>query len=369
MIGNGNNRMNNIINRRPQQYPEINELDKMEDPKSKFYQNAFNMNKNIPSTNNSMNKQNIIMNRNMNINLNKNNMNNLNKMNMNKNIMNINKNSNIQMRNARNINNQIQNGNINKALMVLRNEFKKKDDRIKALELKVADLENKINMITQSGTYQLSENNNNNNNSNNNISNVIALARKKMGKNFTFSEKYSEEINPNFNNKRDNSLNKTPEINYGRNNNPFRSNDNQNMNNNFYTQTKSANQYKIKQNNNINNINNINNMNDNEYILPNKNNNLNNNSNDAQADGSTFTGNSSNFQRHSKNEVKIFLKEVKAKVDPLIFREFIQNIKLLTNTKENNNGIDKNTVIEKVRILFGDQFKDLFIRFESIIGN
>ena len=43
------------------------------------------------------------------------------------------------------------------------------------------------------------------------------------------------------------------------------------------------------------------------------------------------------------------------------------NIKLLTNSK-NKNGVDKKNVIEKVRLLFGEQFKDLFIKFESILG-
>ena len=204
-------------------------------------------------------------------------------------------------------------------------------------------------MITKlSNNNQLSENNNSNNNSN----------RKKIGTYYLFGGKYSQEINPSYI-KRESGINKIPEITYGRENNPFRNrDDNQNLKNNFYIQTKSANQYKIKQNNNNNN----------EYIMDNNNNNLNNNLNDVQIEVSTFTGNSSNFQRHSKNEVKMFLKEVKSKVDPFIFKEFIQNIKLLTNPKESNNGVDKNTIVEKVRILFGEQFKDLSIRFESIIG-
>ena len=144
MIGNGNNRINNIndlMNRRPQQYQDINDLGGNAAPKPKFYQNAFNMNKINQSGNNSMNKQNVRMNRNMNININKNNMNsmnNLNNMNINQNIMNnmnnlnnlnsmnINKNimNNNKMRNIQNM--TIQNNNISKALMVLRNEFKKK---------------------------------------------------------------------------------------------------------------------------------------------------------------------------------------------------------------------------------------------------
>ena len=63
----------------------------------------------------------------------------------------------------------------------------------------------------------------------------------------------------------------------------------------------------------------------------------------------------------------MFLKEVKSRVNPVIFKEFIQNIKLLISTKDKN-GIDKNIIVENVKILFGEEFKDLFIKFESIIG-
>jgi hypothetical protein len=275
-----------------------------------------------------MNKQNIRMN------MNRNNMNNIN-MNINNNV-NINNNTNNQNNQNRNMN-QIPNNNINKAFMVIRSEFKKKDDRIKALELKIADLENKINQITKGNNYNINENNTQG-------ANIINIPQKNFGKNFTFAEKNSGEI-------KESNLNKTPESNFNRGNNPFRNKEvNQNMNSNFYAQTKSANQYKIKTNN------------DNELITANKSINI----NDA-ADGSVFTGNSSNFQKHSKNEVKLYLKEVKSKVDPIIFKEFIQNIKLLTSSKEKN-GVERSTVIEKVRILFGEQFKDLFIKFESILG-
>ena len=331
MIGTGNNRMNNIINRRPQHqqvYQDINDLDKMTNQKPNFYQNTYNiMNKNNQN-NNSMNKQNIRMN------MNRNNMNNIN-MNINNNV-NLNNNTNNQNNQNRNMN-QIPNNNINKAFMVIRSEFKKKDDRIKALELKIADLENKINQITKGNNYNINENNTQG-------ANIINIPQKNFGKNFTFAEKNSGEI-------KESNLNKTPESNFNRGNNPFRNKEgNQNMNSNFYAQTKSANQYKIKTNN------------DNELITANKSINI----NDA-ADGSVFTGNSSNFQKHSKNEVKLYLKEVKSKVDPIIFKEFIQNIKLLTSSKEKN-GVERSTVIEKVRILFGEQFKDLFIKFESILG-
>jgi len=340
MLGNENNRMNNVMNRRNHQYQEINDSNQNITPKSRYYyQNVYNnINKNNFSSNNSLNKQNVKVNMNMNININRNNMNSIN------NISNKNNNNVIRTTNSFS-----QNNNINRALMVIKNEFRKKDEKIKALELKVAELENKINMLAKSNNFQTNINNINQNPNPN--PNIINLNQKKIGKNFTFADKYSEEINPSYN-KRDSNMNKTPEINYKRENNPFRNPENNQNNNNYFTQTKSANQYKIK------------NSNDNEFMLEQK---YSINKNTNSNDGSIFTGNSSNFQRHSKNDVKLYLKEVKSKVDPMVFKEFIQNIKLLTNSK-NKIGVDKKSVIEKVRILFGEQFKDLFIKFESILG-
>ena len=219
------------------------------------------------------------------------------------------------------------------------------------MELKVAELENKINSITKTDNFQLNNNNiqiSNNNYLNSNLNNY---SQKKVGRNFTFSEKYSEEIKP--------SLNKTPDMNYNNRANPFRNTDddsNSNNKNNFYTQTKSANQYKIGSNNDT----------DNDYTLEKKGSKQNNYGENAR-ENSIITGNSSNFQGHSKMEVKSYLKEVKSRVNPILFKDFIQNVKLLTSSKEKN-GVDKKSVVEKVRILFGEEFKDLYIKFESIIG-
>ena len=343
MIGSGNAR-NNAMNRRQQPFQKMDDLDKLNTPKQKYYQNAYNnLGKTNFSGNNSTNKQNVRVNMNNMNNIN--NMNNMNNINVNSNNLNNNMNRNMSM------NNSSQNNIINRALNSIRNEFKKKDDKIRELELKVAELENKINMITKSGNYQL----NNNQVLNNNYMNLNMapnLSQKKVGKNFTFGEKYSEEINPTFNN----NLNKTPE-NYNNRNNPFRNNEeNHNLNkNNFYDQVNSANQYKVNSDN------------DNDYMIEKKYSNKNKYGGDNARENSIITGNSSNFQGHSKNEVKLYLKEVKSKVDPIIFKEFIQNIKLLTNSKEKN-GVDKKSVVEKVKMLFGEQFKDLYIKFESIIG-
>ena len=42
------------------------------------------------------------------------------------------------------------NNNIDKVLLILKNEFRKKDDKIKLLELKVEELEKKTNLINNS---------------------------------------------------------------------------------------------------------------------------------------------------------------------------------------------------------------------------
>ena len=324
MIGNGNDRIYNVIGRRNYQHQGIHELsdtDKDAATKPKYYyQNAYNnIIKNNDINNNSMNKQN--NNRNIKI----------------KNVNGINNNNVIRSMKSFGGNN-----NINKALMVIKNEFWKKDEKIKALELKIADLENKINMITKSYNYQ------------SNNSNIISINPKKVGNNYRFIEKYSGEMNSSYNRRNNNNTNKTPEMSYTRGNNPFKNpQNNQNINNSYFIQTKSANKFKINTNE------------DNEIqksLIK-----SNSNTNDVAIEGSVFTGNSSNFQHHSKSEVKSYLKEVKSKVDPIIFKEFIKNIKLLTNSK-NKNRVDKNSVIEKVRLLFGEQFKDLFIKFQAILG-
>ena len=83
-------------------------------------------------------------------------------------------------------------------------------------------------------------------------------------------------------------------------------------------------------------------------------------------DHSILTYNGGGSQVSSKAEVKSYLKEVKSKIEPKKFKEFIRNIKLLT--AKNNSSLNKNIIVESVRILFGEEHKDLFIKFESIIG-
>lgn len=287
MLGKENKKYNNPMNIKQQQpYQEIEELEGITStPKQKYYQNAYITlnNNNITSIKKSNNPGNLNSNiKMMNI---KGNISSIGKINNNNNL-NGNKNITNNL-----VNNNLPNNNINRALMVIRNEFKKKDDQIKSLELKVAELEKKINIITNSNI----SNQQNNDKLLNNINMPIT-------KNFTFGDKLSNEINAN-------NENKKIEIGVG--------------------------SYRI----------------DNEKIK----------------DNSVITGNSSNSKVHSKNEVKLYLKEVKEKVEPSIFKEFISYIKLLTSSKDNN-GVDRNEIVENVRELFGEQYKNLFIKFQSIIG-
>ena len=77
----------------------------------------------------------------------------------------------------------------------------------------------------------------------------------------------------------------------------------------------------------------------------------------------TNSGNKDSAQ--SRNEVKNYLKEVKDIVDPKLFKEFIKKIKLLTNKTAN---VNKKAIIENVRNLFGEQYIDLYMKFETILG-
>ena len=311
MMGSGNKNYNSQINRKSPQH-QINE----DTPNPKLYQNYYNRNVN--------NRQNIKINMNMNSNI-------KNRINDNMNNINSNINNNTN-NNIRNTNTDINNNNINKALMILRSEFKKKDERIKSLELKVADLERKINMIKL-------QNQNMNANQNNNI-NIINNKNISLPLNFTFQQDNSGGANMNMNaNTNQNQIRKNKaDVGVG----SFR------VDNNYFPQTNSLNQFKVNNNQN---------MLEKKYSTK----------SDNLTEGVRDSSLSGNSQIHSKNEVKLYLKEVKQKVEPHIFKEFIKNIKLLTSSRETN-GIDKNIIVENVQSLFGEQYKDLFIKFESIIG-
>ena len=341
MFANRNTRLNNnIINRHPQQFQDYN-------------MNMYNNNINLPNNNIIIpNKNNMII-PNNNINMNKNIKNtnvrkglnlNLKKTNV-KGNMNMNNMNNNMNRNMTSNNNNDPNNIILKALSIIRSEFIKKDEKIKSLELKVEELEKRINAIQNSGN-QLNNNNQNmilNNNYVNNP-NQIPLKEKqhKIGKNFTFSEKYSEEIN-NMEIPREPNIYNLPNKKEGMNNNINRIN---NMGVNYGTNS------------------------DNQFNVISKNENDNKaNINKKERENSVNSHTSGNIFGITKIELKSYLKDVKSKLDKESFKTFISNVRLLNNSKgNNNNNIDRESVMENVRILFGEKFKNLYEQFKDIIG-
>ena len=342
MFANRNTRLNNnIINRHPQQFQDYN-------------MNMYNNNINLPNNNIIIpNKNNMIIPNNNNMNMNKNIKNtnvrkglnlNLKKTNV-KGNMNINNMNNNMNRNMTSNNNNDPNNIILKALSIIRSEFIKKDEKIKSLELKVEELEKRINAIQNSGN-QLNNNNQNmilNNNYVNNP-NQIPLKEKqhKIGKNFTFSEKYSEEIN-NMEIPREPNIYNLPNKKEGMNNNINRIN---NMGINYGTNS------------------------DNQFNVISKNENDNKaNINKKERENSVNSHTSGNIFGITKIELKSYLKDVKSKLDKESFKTFISNVRLLNNSKgNNNNNIDRESVMENVRILFGEKFKNLYEQFKDIIG-
>ena len=346
MIGPTNSRLNNnIINRRPQMHKEymIN-----------------NPNNNMNNMNNIIRNKNARISLQMNPNKNNNINNEINISNINnaKKIISINNNDNMN-RNI-NANNIPTNDNmIIRALNIIRSEFRKKDEKIKELQSKVEELENKISLLTRNNVMNNNMNETNpilnNNYIRNPNNNVNDPTQKKFGKNFTFSEKYSDEINYNNNirepNNNLNARNISKNLNYKMNNAPYLIKDSNSKELNY--QINSDNQYEI----------NLRNQND--YMLAQKNNNEVNN--EGQRENSVKTWNSGNYHGWSKMDVKLYLKEVKSKLEPMAFKEFIHSIKLLTSTKGEGN-IDKASIVERVRDLLGDRHDDLFNKFKAIIG-
>ena len=354
MIGPGNPRLNNnIINRRPQMNKEYMMNNQNNNNMNNFNHNLKNTNARIG----------------LNLNLNKNNNNNI-KPNMNKpnnymNNMNRNMNNKNNINNANNMNRNIPTNNnnagtdnvINRALNMIRSEFRKKDEIIRQLELKVEELEDKINLITNNNEINNNYNNINESNKmqlNNNYMGKLNnnIPPNKVGKNFTFSEKYSEEFNNNLN-MQDNydRINKIPEMNYNINKNNALWNKEGNIRKNY--QSNSNNQYQINENN------------QNDYMASQQK--YNEMNNEGQRENSIKTWNSGNYHGFSKTDVKSYLKEVKSKLDPDSFHDFIRNIKLLTSSKEQGN-IDRKGIVDRVRILLLETDDELFEKFKKIIG-
>ena len=301
------NQGNNNMGKKTQQFKQFQNLGNI--------QTQSNKANNLPSNNNYLNK---------NTNFYNNNNNYRNNINLNKNTNTSGNKLMVKTNTNPNLNSPTSNTIINNAFMMIKNELNKKDEKISQLEFQLSELQKKYN--------SLSNNIGNNENNENQIKIPINL-----NKNFTFGEINPEEIkqtkpqlSPKFINRGK----------YGINFQKFSQNISSH-NANYNSDSENFDNKRFNQKN---------------YGL----------SNDSGNENSVITINS-NFRIYSKGEVKMFLKEVKSRVNPVIFKEFIQNIKLLISTKDKN-GIDKNIIVENVKILFGEEFKDLFIKFESIIG-
>ena len=69
-----------------------------------------------------------------------------------------------------------------------------------------------------------------------------------------------------------------------------------------------------------------------------------------------------------KSDVQKYLNEVKEKVEPQLFHEFIAYIKLMTGKTHSSVSItNKKVIIDKVKELFGAQHYELFQKFEAIV--
>jgi len=296
-----------------------NQIDQTQKPNNN---NSNMVNKNIPTNmayNNRAIQNNLNQNRNMNMNyMSSNNNNNSN---------NISSTSN----NTHNISNSNQNDELGKAILIIRRECKRKDDRIRDLEKKVMELTNKLNILLKNNKNSIELNDDYNNN--------IIEYRPFTGspaKKMNFGENIDEA--PLGRDIRGYSIGYTG-INHKNNprSNSFMQSNSQNKLN-YNSDTEKMVNKRLPGYDNLSHSN----------------------------DHSVLTYNGGGSQTSTKADVKNYLKEVKSKIEPKKFKEFIRNIKLLT--AKNNNSLNKDIIVESVRILFGDEHKDLFIKFQSIIG-
>ena len=220
-----------------------------------------------------------------------------------------------------NLINNNENDELGKALLIIRRELKRKNDRILELENKVIKLTNILNRLI-----------NNKSNNNNISSNINPFKSKLKGGNVEEENKKGGNIRTNMEFSGLNNINNLVKNNI-RSNNYIRS---VSQNNNNYN---SDNENIVKRNPGYDNLSR---SNDNSVL--------------------TYNG----VQTSSKKNVKNYLKEVKNRINQTKFREFIRNIKLLT--AKNNSALNKEIIIESVRILFGEENKDLFIKFKTIFG-
>lgn len=237
----------------------------------------------------------------------------------------LNKNNFIQNKNQTNINmnNYKTQDEVSKALMLISREFKNKDNRIKELEQKILEMQSKIQSLT----------------------------------NKNYSTKQNNEINYKMNTPINKYKNKEGNI------TPIQNNFGMGLNNEVKNFGYLDN-YNVQKNDMLNqeNINNDFNCISNSKKIVLKKFGTGDNLSHSN-DNSTY---SYNIGQNSKSDVKNYLKIVKSRVDPAMFKEFIHNIKLLTS--KNNSGLNRNIIIEKVRMLFGEEYSDLFNQFQNIIG-
>lgn len=220
-------------------------------------------------------------------------------------------------------NNNNENDELSKALIMIRRELKRKDDRILELEKKVMELTKELNSLT---------NDKSNTNNNNITSNITPFKSTSKGEyNGDEDNKIGIDINQGDANLGYTGINNIINLGKYRNNNIIRAISPNNTNYN------SDNENLSKRHPGYDNLSHSN-------------------------DNSVLTYNGTN----NKREVKKYLQEVKSKIEPKKFKDFIRNIKLLT--AKNNSTLNKNIIVETVRMIFGEEHKDLFIRFQAIIG-
>ena len=73
----------------------------------------------------------------------------------------------------------------------------------------------------------------------------------------------------------------------------------------------------------------------------------------------------SNYSTNPKEIRKNYLKEVKSRLDSDIYKLFLQNIKLLADNK-NNKSEETDTIVGRIKDLFGEMNKDLFDKFKVL---
>lgn len=242
-------------------------------------------------------------------------------------VQNQNKNLNMNMNKNANMNRNGQYDVVGKAFLMIRSELKRRDDRILELEKKVAELTRKINILTN-------RNINNNNNNNNNFSSAI----NPFGK--VSKDELNEDEDRNLINKIGRDMHQG-----GSNFGYFNMNGNQRSNSYVRSISQNTPNYNSDSDNIVKRFQKFDNL-------------------SHSNEGSVLTYNGVNY--NSKLEVKNYLRVVKNKLEPQKFKEFIRNIKLLTT--KNSSTLNRNIIVENVRIIFGEEYKDLFVKFKRIIG-